>query len=557
MATVFTPKRKDEKNVAPQFGTEVGGVSSTGIDQPKSRGSQATGSFINLQKLLGANVGAGTQMVGRVGQMGQQKAAQVGQLQQQALAPAQKVVESEQAAQARAKEIGEAVSQVKSGEQLGGVLSQYGYPIGKLATGDTSQLQRVGKELQTTSTQAAGALEKLKGIQTGLGTETGRAGLLAQLYKAPTYGGGMSALDQALMQTSKNLLQTQMGLAKQAQEAKSKQEQLGQVQQELGGLQTGAQTIKEQLQKQLTGAGETAEKALETTAAERTKAAQDERDAIIERFKKGESTAEDYAKLGLGAGQTLYGLELTPEKVAQILQKSEYGKGDVATAADVQAFKALKDILGVAPEYKVPTEQKESVFVSPEQKASMAQTLADMQAQFEAQLPTQFTQGFGWTSEDRDIGGKKLKGKSSLSMTLGDYLKLKDAAIKQGVLQTATPQNIIDKSYGDQVQEALNKLGTYGPDIGIGPGDLAVAGPRDVMTLVKSLTGAADKAGTSGTYQYYRDIAQKQLIQQMEDALQKAGYYRRTPTFAGSTVPTITAPAGVTRPKGPTGSIKG
>ena len=52
MATVLTPKRKDEKTATPQFGTQFGAIQAGDQKTAAPQKPQGSGSFTNLQKLL-------------------------------------------------------------------------------------------------------------------------------------------------------------------------------------------------------------------------------------------------------------------------------------------------------------------------------------------------------------------------------------------------------------------------------------------------------------------------------------------------------------------------
>lgn len=398
MAVVYNPGKKQDKNIAPQFGQQVGAIDAG--QQVQQKGPQGSGSFTNLQKILGANVGAGTQMAQRVGQTAQQQAGQVSKLQEQAKTPVQQTLQQEKTKQSEAEKIGQAVQAAKSTEDINKVIGTYGANISGL-TGGTQNLEQAGQTLINLGAKAGTGLAGLQTTGRQLGSEAGRAGLLQQLYKKPTYTKGMSALDQALMQTEggQALQQQQQQIQQQVKEAEQRQQQLLGLGKEISGLQTSAGDISQALKKQLTGASERADVELGERAKAATEQAKVATDEAKKRLEEGKGTLEDYRILGLDkyVGGQLLNVNIDPST----LQASSYGKSDVATEKDVQAFNALKEILGVSPEYKAPLTKKATSFVGEESLKNIQDQLANQE-----QLRKEYT----------DIMGQETEGAGSVTL---------------------------------------------------------------------------------------------------------------------------------------------
>lgn len=417
---VFDPNKKKEGVFTPQFGQQTGIV-----NQPQQQQApQGSGSFTNLQKLLGANVGQGQQMAGQMGQMAQQQSQGVQKLQEKAQQNVGGILNEERTNQSQAQAIGEAVKATKDASGVNQLFNQYGNQLSTLAD-DKTRMEEAGQTLATQGGQAATALGGLKGTQSGFGSEAGRAGILSQIMRKPTYSRGAQALDQALVQTEgrDTLQNTRQQLLQDISAAGGRQEGLMGLAKDISGLTTSASDISKQLKESLGGVGKGLEANLAKTAEERTAQAQEETQKAIQRINTGNATDEDLAMLGVTGTTKTYGQDLAT-LLKDKFTPAQFRKEDVISQQDVDAFGKLQGILGTGPGYKTPTEQKAAYSLTPEGQTAIAQTLGQAR---DAYLTTGKSRGFNeaemetgtigdWQNPYKDTGVKNKEG-------ISDYLR--------------------------------------------------------------------------------------------------------------------------------------
>lgn len=327
MATVMSQneKDKDEKKQIAAGPVEMGKQAGTiGMGAPAAQAGKGTssGRFTNLQSYLKANQG-GQAMAGQIGQKLQGQAKEVEGQTQKAQQQFQQGLQGQQQLMGQSGQIQQQLKEdptkLLQNDQFGQLRDfRYSGPQG----------------LQNTQ-QAQAQLQGLGDTTKQLQSEQGRFQALRSMFNQPTYSRGQTRLDQAMMQadprTLQQLKQTQ-NIAQQAQRQFGQTAAQAEQQAQQAAMQ--GEKVREDIRSTLLGESEGLGKTLEQRAAEENKAREQAYSDALKRAQNLGLTQEDMSKLGVSAGQEVYGVDL-----------SKYlGKGAQASAASVMQDPEIKRI---------------------------------------------------------------------------------------------------------------------------------------------------------------------------------------------------------------------
>jgi hypothetical protein len=354
-----------------QQGSAIG----MGSNQQKPQGS---GSFANLQKILGANQGQGQQLAQRVVGQGQQQAANVGNIQKRTSEEVGGIIGKEEEKQRTFSDPNEGIKAKLQGIASGkpedtasgfnAVSTAAGGTLSDLASG-ANNLNQAASALASGGATAAGALGNLRTSTEALGTETGRAGMLSQLLRRPGYGSGSNALDQALMQTqgAQQLSTGRSDLVNQMNAANQAQMQLADKASVIKQLGTSSGDISEQLKQLLGGVSSNIDRDLSAKAEEANA------NAAAEAARLVSGDAKSMEAIGLDPNTKTYKFKLTPEMLKSIITPTTFTKEDVVSQDQASAFEQLKSLLGTGTTYTPPATKKSNVQINDTGKQAISQ----------------------------------------------------------------------------------------------------------------------------------------------------------------------------------------
>lgn len=337
------------------------GAPTSGGAAPGAATPAGSGQFVNLQKYLGANQGAGNVMAGQIEQKGQNQSEAVGNTIGQANTVIGGQIDAEKNRIAQASGFANQISQdptklVNDPNQL----SAYK----QLQAGTTNSGQLNDQTTQQLGA-AQGQLNDLQNFSNQAGSEAGRFDLLRQSLGRPTYSQGQQRLDQLLIQNDPNhsLNSLQQNLGGQVNQQKNLFNTTQQ------GLNTGIASLDPAAlaaQQQLAGAvgtfsgpggvaGTGALGSLQSKLTDQLAARQGLADTnyqgFQDRLKSNKLTSEDVDKYlapmfgsDLNADTGLFGA--TPEKLANAYTESTYNLNNTADMGDYNRLQALKTLSG-------------------------------------------------------------------------------------------------------------------------------------------------------------------------------------------------------------------
>lgn len=312
----------------------------------------ASSGFTNVRQFVEANRGAGSKIADKatsnIAQNVRQASGKVGDVS----ALGSQVQQEEQ-------RIGRA-DQVKQAIQSNPLtLTQDENEFGQarqLITGQTAAEQQ-RQMLQERGQAAAQALQGAQQQVQGLGTESGRFGLLRKAVGGPSYSQGQQRLDQLLFQTegARQIGQTQRQLGSELSQQVQTKEQL---EQELGNRIGQYQTLAGQKAQELSGELGTQKQGIsQATAAERERLVEERarENEVLERIFRGDITglsSADQAAVDK-LGQDVLGMRtfnlLSGEKYKDYRQlgRTDLSNQDVINQETFNRYKALADLAGL------------------------------------------------------------------------------------------------------------------------------------------------------------------------------------------------------------------
>lgn len=187
----------NQMNQAQQGSANTG---STPVQQAKK--PVGSGQFANINRIIGANAGAGQQYANKLEQGATKQANTALQNIQQAQS---KFTGATGAVQTEQKGITDTASQIADAVKNQSAASlmnngQLNQNVANVVTG-TNQAGQIGQQFQQAQQGIGSNLQQIQGTNQALQSETGRGQLLRNVLARPGYGGGMAALDQSLLQT--------------------------------------------------------------------------------------------------------------------------------------------------------------------------------------------------------------------------------------------------------------------------------------------------------------------------------------------------------------------
>lgn len=370
MAVLVSQQDKDkEQQEAPLAapGSVGSGSAQTpgGVGGVPNNAPKGSGRFVNLQKYLGANQGAGQRLAGQIGENVGRQTQDVG-----------KAVEDAQGVK------GQIDSERNRIAQAGNFASQVAADPTKIAA-DQNQLAqftqlRTGQtglgDIQTQAQQKFGAaqsqLGNLQNLANMTGSEAGRFQLLSQALGRPSYNTGQQRLDQLMLQAEggNTLGQLQRSTAEQALASQKAfdQAQSG-VQESLGQTSEQAKAAQAQIMAALGGIDNPATQENEAAGAfgnlqsdlqarkqkfidQNTGQQMDISRALAKAGAK-ETINPDVAKmLGLQAGQNLYNVDFA-SLVNPSFNAGNVTEQNIANQGDLSRYEALAKLAGTDPSY--------------------------------------------------------------------------------------------------------------------------------------------------------------------------------------------------------------
>lgn len=339
-------------------GPQPGATAPGGAPSYKAPERKGSGRFMNLQKYLQANVGAGERMKERaggiIGRPIQEKQEDI----QTRTGDIRAGIEAARGEQQAGQEYLEQLRQ--PGFQAQQFTQQPGFDrFTALREGrgiDEAALQRQAQEI---GTQRETGLAEAQRRQEQLGTEAGRFGLLREMYGGgPTgqqYSTGQRRLDQLMLQASGGdpLRQLQQQAAQQARSFEEQAAEQAQIQQQVGDIAAQEQALVGDIGTrtgELMGQFRTG---LETQLPEIQQQREQAYQSMLQAIGTGQFTPEQMAQLGLTEGQETYGLfqpGVLPQAEALVTQGMRPSSiQDIATAEDIERYQALSQIAGTEP----------------------------------------------------------------------------------------------------------------------------------------------------------------------------------------------------------------
>lgn len=349
------------------------------VGQPPQQ-KMGSGSFTNLQKYLQSNVGAGQRIAGQISQ----DVAKRAQKSSEALSEAEKVG---QAVAAQKERVGQAgaiktqIGDVAAGTGDVSALEAKAGDIGYLTGGQyVTEAEKARADLVTRQTEAQRAIGAIGQRAEALGSESGRYGLLSDIYRRPSYGAGQQRLDQLLLQKAggNTLGQLQKSTAAQTLQ------QAGALESTVGTAQAGIKDVlakgaegQKSIQESLTSGLSGLERAQESEFQTRQKEQQDLLAALQEGFK------------GLGA-QSATGGNITISQDLANKYKQATGK-DISTG---EVFNLLSSPTTAANLFSIDALQGKDVVTSDELKRMQ------LLSKLGGNLPTKYTEAAGDTRKE-------------------------------------------------------------------------------------------------------------------------------------------------------------
>lgn len=369
----FAPRKQTDEELQQQTSSpNISGQSTSfsanvpggnaGMAKPKAKSS---GQYQNLQKYISANQEQAGQMAGKVAS---DVEGQVGQA-QQAVGGITNQVQKTQAYDPNAA-ISRAGQLSNEEKQAYNAQKQTGGYTGAQDVYGLSGYQDAAKKATEAATTASLA-----------GTEQGQKELLKKSYARPTYSGGASTLDQALIQYNQPAKQQISSLADKYKDLSS------QFSGQFGQAQSAIEQSQAQAKANQAAIAQAEQKArgdlLGGIQSRATQMAQEAPQAQ-ERFRGDISddalTAETMGLLGLQAGQNLYGINLADYVN---YNQTPINANAVATQQERQKYQDLMNLFGT-PGTELSA-QGPGIDVSPVQvnKAQLASDLAARQKEYE------------------------------------------------------------------------------------------------------------------------------------------------------------------------------
>lgn len=357
----------------------VGAPGSSGAVQG-SNAPAGSGQFVNLQKYLDANAGAGAAMAGQIAQKGQNQADTIGNTINQANTTVGSQLDAEKNRIAQATGFANQTQQDPL-KMFGGYNPTTGYAdqtgfnqYQQLLKG-TTNAQDLTNQITQAFNPAQSQLNDFQTYANQAGNEAGRFQLLQQAMGRPTYTPGQQKLDQLLLQNDNTgaLNSLQQNLANQASTA---QNALNTSQQNLNtgisSLTPAALSAQQQLKGAVgtisnpgdvgTGALGALQQQLNISAANQvaqqtglkndilTETASSPKTALVGPNQQMNLDPQVLKALGLTYGQHLYGLD--PSRLAELAKAGTQFAPDtitpqsMATDADVARYQALNALSG-------------------------------------------------------------------------------------------------------------------------------------------------------------------------------------------------------------------
>lgn len=340
-------KKSTTGTQAPQAPGSVNGVSSPSVassptsptqtvvnntNQPVGAGPKQGSGFVNLQKVMQANQNNG---LGQAVTGGLQKQVQQGQ---------QNLNQSQQQFQ-QASQAGNVAFNTDDQARIQKVLNDPSSATADdYAAFDKYRTQNyTGPTGLQNSDQLRSQAAQLQALAQLSGSQGGRETLLQRFVGGPGYNSGEKNLDAALLGSSANT-----GLRDQAKQAGVLQRLVGQSQAQATAqgtnLTNAADTQKQNLINQLSGAETGAETDYNNRLAGQQQSESADYSRLLGAIRSGGQglTADDYQKLGLTQGQSLYGLDPT-QYVSGLNQTTSAA---FASPQDVAKFNALAKLSG-------------------------------------------------------------------------------------------------------------------------------------------------------------------------------------------------------------------
>lgn len=365
MATIINKPKTDQTDTAQGQTMSNNGPAYMGMGASSPQAPAAPGAprFTNIQQFLGANVGAGQKLAGKVLE---QKSTLEGGI-QSSQDTANKVKSDVEAQTGKIKTSGEQAAEAIKGINAGQQYINQDKPTEEFTNLYTGQngLPQYQQQVQSALGQTQQAIDSLGQFGQKLGTESGRNELLSgSVGKAGKYGAGLSTLDQILLQRGgRNQLESAVGdirktVPGQLQQYQNLQKSLTDA--DTGVLsQLGKQSASTQdlLKGTLTGEQDTFEKAQQDEAS-KLSGERGQQQELMKQFLSSGYTGlnanqqkminDTLAAQGLSAGQRLY-------SSADPAQSFKYGQAqlgaqDVVDSNELARYKALSTLAGVSPD---------------------------------------------------------------------------------------------------------------------------------------------------------------------------------------------------------------
>lgn len=365
MATIINKSKTDQIDAPTGPPVSNVGPAYMGMGSPRgqSQGSSGSPRFTNIQQFLGANVGAGQKLAGKV--LEQKSTLESGiKSGEEAAGNVKRDVESQIG---KIKTSGEQAAEAIKGISGGQQYINENKPTEEFTNLYTGQAGLPQYQQQATSAlgQTQQAIQGLGQFGQKLGTEAGRNELLSgSVGRAGKYGQGLSTLDQVLLQRGgRNELESAVGDIR--RQVPGQMQQYQQLVNTLTGADTGAlsqlgkqaSSTQDLLEGTLGGEQSAFEKAQQKEASTLS-GQRSQQQELMKQFLSGgytglnteqqQSIKDVLAKQGLGAGQRLYS-DIDPTEFFKYGQ-SQVGAQDVVNEQELARYRALSTLSGMSPE---------------------------------------------------------------------------------------------------------------------------------------------------------------------------------------------------------------
>jgi hypothetical protein len=335
------------------------GVAKTARPSPKVPRRRTGTGFTNLRKYIEANVPQAQRLAESV----------VGKTQEQA----QKVKAGTEEAQQRfQKELEPEKQRLEQAEQFTRQLVESAVPGQELTQSDVERYKQLTEQRGKFKniggpdyTQAAREAQRLQQLGRQAGTTAGRFQLLQQtLGGAQPYTAGQRTLDELILAGSAPASQriiagTREATGGIAQDIAARQEASRKA---LLSLRQQAGQAQQAARGELGEIGEELQAGIAGRLAEAETARQEEIERVIGGLERRELTAEDIQRLGLRAGESLYGIDPSQYIKASVAPKFE----TIASPEEVARYQAIRQLSGEVPFYV----DKELLELTPEAAAT-------------------------------------------------------------------------------------------------------------------------------------------------------------------------------------------